>query len=330
LQRQHDIRCRPRLAPGGGGNGQHGPDALDALVDGLARAAGRLDRHGLEVVAFDQPVFILHAVDLEDLAAKPNHKRGAEIGMRRVTPLRAAQDIPALAISRHAAAGAVHESHGAIDLRIIVENAGAVDFLGDELGRRRGAIHRRENADVIARTDFAVRPHVPLKRRAQFHRQHFVVLGAFGVPIVARKIMKSDVVFVHPLAGLDRLGSKADDLTIFANRIAFANRGDRHLMAARHAFARRDVGGLRAGRDLIHRDDNIIVGRKPYGAGRIHPMVLAGGERNAIGSRRLPLSVIVIRSNGKPAARTNAARFPMLAKCFRARLRLLAKSANAP
>ena len=189
LQRQHDFRCRPRFALGARRHRQHRLDALDAFLDRLAGAAGRLDRHGLEVVALDQPVLVLHAVDLKHLAAEPDHQGAAEIGMRGVAPLRPPQHVIAFAVGGHAAAGAVHEGDRTVDLRIVVEDAGAVDALGDELRRRGRAVHRGEDADVVARAGPAVRAHVAFEGGAQLRRQQLVVPGALGETVVAREVM---------------------------------------------------------------------------------------------------------------------------------------------
>ena len=77
LQRQRDLGGGPRLALGLRRDRQHGLDAFDAFLDRLARAAGRLDGHGLEVIAFDKAVFVLQAIDLEHLAAeaRPSARR---------------------------------------------------------------------------------------------------------------------------------------------------------------------------------------------------------------------------------------------------------------
>ena len=81
------------------------------------------------MIALGETVFVLHAVDLKDFAAETDHQHGPEIGMGGVAPLRAAQDIPAFALRRHAAARAVHERNHAVDAGIVVEDAGAVDAL---------------------------------------------------------------------------------------------------------------------------------------------------------------------------------------------------------
>jgi hypothetical protein len=75
---------------------------------------------------------------------------------------------------------------------------------------------------------------------------------------------------VDPGPRRDRLRRKADDLPELPNRLAFRNGHDRHLVTARHAFAGRHARGLRALRDLVHRNDQIVVGREAYDAGRCH------------------------------------------------------------
>ena len=119
------------------------------------------------MVAFDQPVFLFHAVDLEHLAAETDHQRAAEIGMRRVAPLGPPQHVEALAVRGKPAAGAVHECHHAIDLRMIREQAGALHLARDEARRRRRTVHRCQNADVVARAGLAAGARVAFERLAQ-------------------------------------------------------------------------------------------------------------------------------------------------------------------
>jgi hypothetical protein len=94
---------------------------------------------------------------------------------------------------------------------IIGEDVRAVEHLGDEFRDRGGAIHRGENADVIARAGLPIRALVAFEGRAQLRRQDFVVLGGLREAIVAREIVHDDVVFVQPVARRDLLGGKSDD-----------------------------------------------------------------------------------------------------------------------
>ena len=81
LQREHQFARRRGLALRAVEDRQHRPDALDAGRDRLARAAGRLDRQALERIALDDAVFLLHAADLEDLAAQPDHQHAPMLGL---------------------------------------------------------------------------------------------------------------------------------------------------------------------------------------------------------------------------------------------------------
>src|SRR5262249_56393784 len=118
---------------GARGDREHLAYALDRGGDGLPGAAGRLDGERLEVIALDQAVLVLEALDLERLAAEADHDRGAEVRVGGVAPLRPLQDVVALTLRGHAAAGAVHEGDGPVDLRIVVEQARTIDLIGDEL-----------------------------------------------------------------------------------------------------------------------------------------------------------------------------------------------------
>ena len=260
MQSQHDLRGGPGFALGARGHRQHGLDTLEALLDRFSRSAGRLDRHGLEMIAFDHTVFIFHAIDLEHLAAQPDHQGGAEIGMGGVAPLRPAQQVPAFAIGRHAAAAAMNKRDRAVDSGIIVKNAGSIDFFGNEFSDRCRAIHRGENADVVARAGFSVGPQIAFKRRALFWRQDLVIFGSFGKPIVSRKVVQAHVLLMHPVAGRNGFRGKSDRLPVFRDRFACADGRHRHLVPARNPLARGHAGGSRAGRDLVDGDNDIVVG----------------------------------------------------------------------
>ena len=194
--------------------------------------------------------------------------------MRGVAPLRAAQHVPAFALRRHAAAGAVHERHHAVDVRIVVKQAGTIDLLGDEFGDARRAVHRGEHADIVARAGLAVRPHIALEGGAQLRRQQLVVLGGLGEAVVAREIVQRDVLHMHPVARRDRLRGKADDLAVFAHRLVLRDGRDRHFVAARNALARGDAASASAERNLVDRDYDVVVRRETNGAGIGHGSLL--------------------------------------------------------
>ena len=278
LQREHDFRGGAGLALGARHDRQHRLDALNPLGDGLPGAAGRLDGHGLEVIALDQAVFFLHAVDLKHLAAEPDHDGGAEVGVGGVAPLGPAQHVEAFAVSGKPAAGAVHEGDRAVDAGIILEHARAVDLLGDELRDRGRAVHRREHADVVARAGAPARAHVALEGRAQLGGEHLVVLRVLADAVVAGEIMERHVMLVHPFARADAARGKADDLAELAHRRALADRLDRHLVAARDALACGGARGLRARRHRVDGDDDVVLRRKADDARRGHGLLTAPGR----------------------------------------------------
>ena len=141
LKRQHDLGSGACFPSGARGNRQHVLDALDALVDGFLRSARRLYSHGLEVVALNHSILLFHAIDLKYLAAKSHHQCSAEIRMGGIAPLRAPQQVPALAIGRHATAAAMNEGHCAVDFRMVAEDPRSIDFFCNEFGDRSRAIH---------------------------------------------------------------------------------------------------------------------------------------------------------------------------------------------
>ena len=171
LQGQRQLAGGDGLAPRLVGARQHLLDAGDAGLDGLLGAAGVLDGHGAEVVALDQAVLLLEPRDLEHLAAEADDQRGGQVGMAGIAPLRALQRLVALALGRQAAAGAVHEGDDAVDVGVLLEDAGAGDGLGHEAGDGGRAVHAGEDADVVARAGLAVGAAVALEGGARLGRQ---------------------------------------------------------------------------------------------------------------------------------------------------------------
>ena len=171
LERERQLAGGDGLALHVVGARQHLLDAGDAGLDGFPRAAGVLDGHGAEVVALDQAVLVLQARDLEHLAAEADDQRGGEVGVAGIAPLRALERLVALALGGQPAAGAVHERDDAVDVGILLENAGAGDGLGHEARDRGRAVHAGEHADVVARAGLAVGAAVALEGGAGFRRQ---------------------------------------------------------------------------------------------------------------------------------------------------------------
>ena len=122
---------------------------------------------------------------------------------------------------------------------IVVEDAGAVEGVGDEAGDRGRAVHAGQDADVVARADLAVRPLVALEGPALCVRQHVLRLRRLGELVVALEVVDAAIVGVDVLAGADRRRGEADDLAEFQHRRAFGDVGRRHLVTLRHPRRRR-------------------------------------------------------------------------------------------
>ena len=133
LQREHQLRGRNRLTLRTAllAIGSIVLHTRHAGLDRFARAADFLNGQRLEVVALGNAIGFLHTRDLEDLAAKSDQQNGGEIRVAGIAPLCARQHVESLALASHAAALPVWQRHNAVDIRIIIENAGAVDRVCD-------------------------------------------------------------------------------------------------------------------------------------------------------------------------------------------------------
>ena len=110
----------------------------------------------------------------------------------------------------------MHEGHHAIDLGIIIKNAGAVDGVGHELGDGGRAIHRGQDADIVARAHRPIGAPIPLEGCTLLlwhivHRHH--PLGK-GIVMGQRAVGSAHaaIVLMYPVARHDGFLGKADDL----------------------------------------------------------------------------------------------------------------------
>ena len=220
LQRHRQFARRHRFATHLVRLGQHLLHERDAGFHRLARAAHRLDVHVADAVR--QPLLLHQAADLVHLAAQPQHDDMREIGVPRVAGQRAAQHAQRLALG-HAAAGLVRQRHHAIDIRelrqrIVAGERIAAEHIGDQPGDMRRAVHRRQDADVVARRHAAVRSADAVERRRRVGVVGRLRIDAVGV--VLGEVAHLAVLHVHVLAGRDRARGEADDLAIAAHRLA--------------------------------------------------------------------------------------------------------------
>ena len=179
--------------------------------------------------------------------------------MAGVAPLRALERLVALALGGEAAAGAVHERDDAVDVGVLLQDAGPGDGLGHEAGHRGRAVHAGQDADVVARADLAVGAAEALEGGARLGRQQLLVARILGEGVVALEGGERAVVRVHVAAGRDVLGGEADDLAELEDRLALGDRLRRHLVAAHHAGRRLDALHGDARLDRVDRDDDVVA-----------------------------------------------------------------------
>ena len=244
--------------------GQHGLHRLDAGLDGLPGAADFLDGHGAERLAFLDAIGFLEARDLETLAAEADHDHAAHVRVGGIAPgclLQRVEDHAA--IVDHAAIRLLQRDD-AVDVGVVVQNAGALDLLGDEAGDGGRAVHAGQDADIVARAGLAVGAAKTLEGRLFLDRQDVLGTRGLGDLVVALEsaVLRPHVaiVLVHPVAGGDRLAGEADDLAELPDRLARGDRLDGDLVAEGDALMRRDAFGDRgAWLGSLGRDDDIVL-----------------------------------------------------------------------
>ena len=146
--------------------------------------------------------------------------------MPRVAAERPAQQRQRLVLG-HAAAGLVGERDHAVDIgkigqRIVAGERILLEDVGDEAGDMRAAIHRGEDADIVAGRDPAVGTADAVEGRRQIEIRHRLDVDAEG--IILGEIAHAAILGMHVLARRNRRGRKADDLAVAADRLADRDR----------------------------------------------------------------------------------------------------------
>ena len=190
-------------------------------VDCGAGAARVLNGERVDLSRRGGAVTRLHPADLHHLAAETDEDRGADIGMGRIAPEHALEDLGAAPGRCHAAAGAVGEGGDAVDVRIGVERALAGELLGGAVDDRSRAVDRGTEGEEIARADPPVGAGVAqegggfdLRNRGFGRRQR-------GADLVAAVVVgESAVMGVDVVARGDLGGGGPDHLAEFQDRRA--------------------------------------------------------------------------------------------------------------
>ena len=273
LQRHDQFAGRYRLALDLVGVGQRLAHESNAGFHGLAGAADFLDVHRAQ--ASRQFLLLHQAADLVDLAAQPQHDHGGEIHVAGVAAERPAQERQRL-ILRHAAAGLVGQRDHAVDIgeirqRIVVGERILLEDVSDHAGDMRAAIHRRQDADIVAGGDAPVGADNALEGRGQIEIRRRRDVDAER--IVLGEIAHAAILGMDMLARRNGNGRKADDLAIAPDRFARCNGADRHFMPGRNPLGRgHTLRHHHAGRQARARNQHAIVGVQANDGGWGHGM----------------------------------------------------------
>jgi hypothetical protein len=182
--------------------------------------------------------------------------------MPRVARQGAAQHVHLQPRRGHAAAAAMGQRHDAVDVGELRKQR--LDPGRDHAAGGRRAVHRGDDADVVARGGAAVGAAIALEGGGRGDVLGRVRIGAEG--IVALEIAHDAIVRMDVRARVQVIGGKADDLVVLAQRLALLDRPGEDLVARRHTRRRGDVGlDRRAGKDVHARHDDVVGGMQPDG-----------------------------------------------------------------
>jgi hypothetical protein len=260
LQRHDQFAGRDRFALDLVGIGERLAHKGDAGLHGLAGAADFLDLQFAqapgELLLFHQPA------DLVDLAAEAEHHDRGKIHVPGVAAKRAAQDGQRLVLG-HAAAGLVGERDHAVDIgkirqRIVVGERILLEDIGDHAGDMGAAVHRGEDADIVAGRHPPVGAADAIESRGQIEIRCRRNVDAEGV--ILGEIAHAAILRMHVLAGRDRGRRKADDLAVTADRLADRDGADRDFVAGRNPLeCGHSVRHHHARRQARARDQHAVV-----------------------------------------------------------------------
>ncbi|MCY1546260.1 hypothetical protein D9M68_822490 [compost metagenome] len=119
---------------------------------------------------------------------------------------------------------------------VLLEQFRAVEVCGHRARHRGRAVHRGQNADVVARADAPVRAAIAHEAVTLLRRQHGAALDGRRQFVTGMAVRHGHVVSVYVCAGGDVLGGDADDLAVFENLLAFGDGPPSDLVAAGDFF----------------------------------------------------------------------------------------------
>ncbi|MNO95576.1 hypothetical protein D3C76_872210 [compost metagenome] len=245
LQADHQVPRTDRLALHLVGLGQQRLDLLDTGGDGFAGAADTLDGEGAQLGAGLQALGFQQAFDLVGFAAQADDQHGSEIGVYGVPGQGATQQAQGFTAGVHRTAGAVGQRYHAVDVRVIGQHFRvdvAAKMVGHGPGHGRRAVHRGEDADVVAGGDPAIGAHDALELRLAAG----LAAGVDTEGVVTGEIAHLHVVHMHVFTGVDGLRGKADDLPVTAQGLALLHTFGSKLVARGDRLAHGNRLGVQA------------------------------------------------------------------------------------
>ena len=180
---------------------------------------------------------------LQLLAAEAHdHHLAAEVRVQADVAQRADRDHRVGRVDGDAAAVGVLEADDVVDVRVARQQLG-LDPRDRELDDAGDALHGRRDGQDVARADRAVGVAKALEGEAFERRRRVALDGRDRQAFERARRGHAQQPLMDPAAGGDRLHRIADRDAVAQHRLACADRGQRDLVAGRHAILQHQAGG---------------------------------------------------------------------------------------
>ncbi len=201
-----------------------------------------------------------HRTGLSNLAAQADDDVRRDVRMLGIAGKYALEEHVVVTAGDVATASLVRKSDDAVHVRIVMRDI--AESITNQMTNARGAIHGRDNGNVVAGANSAVRPHVTVKI-PHFGCGRGRHGGGRGLEFVApREIGRPKIVEMHVIARANLGRGNPDHVAVAPNRIPYLTRANGDLMPRSHVPLQRERRVVHLDRGSArerHGSDNYVI-----------------------------------------------------------------------